>query len=254
MDSDKLQSERLALGHLAIHETVEKILENETRGKVLDIPAGKGALALRLKALGHEVFCSDLYPQIFQIEDVEIKRGDLDAALPYADEAFDYIVCVEGLEHIENPANAIREFARVLKSNGLLIVSVPNIMNIEERLKWLFSGYTSHFKPLSREAIDDIKQSIGDEYEGMEEVALHVNPIGYSEVRYLLEKSGFQLEKVFLDKKKKNSWLFFPIVALIRTVGRFNSQKKRRSRWENELNSDEVLLGGNTLIFKARKI
>jgi ubiquinone/menaquinone biosynthesis C-methylase UbiE len=253
MDADKTQSERLALGHLAIHETVEKILENETRGKVLDIPAGKGALALRLKVLGHEVFCSDLYPQIFQIEDVEIKSGDLDAALPYADETFDYIVCVEGLEHIENPANAIREFARVLKSNGLLIVSVPNIMNIEERLKWLFSGYTSHFKPLSREAISDIKQSIGDEYEGMEEVALHVNPIGYSEVRYLLEKSGFQLEKVFLDKEKKNSWLFFPIVALIRIVGRFNSEKKRRSRWETELNSDEVLLGGNTLIFKARK-
>jgi len=254
MDSEKPQTETLALGHLAIHETVAQILEKETRGKVLDIPAGKGALALRLKALGHEVFCSDLYPQIFKIEETEIKPGNLDKKLPYEDKSFDYIVCVEGLEHIENPANAIREFARLLKKEGLLIVSVPNIMNIEERLKWLFSGYTSHFKPLSREAIDDIKNSIGEEYAGMEEVALHVNPIGYSEVRYLLEKSDFKLEKVFLDTPKKNTWLFFPITTLIRIVGRFNSEKKRRSRWENELNSDEVLLGGNTLIFKARKI
>jgi ubiquinone/menaquinone biosynthesis C-methylase UbiE len=253
MDSEKTQTETLALGHLAIHETVEQILEKQPRGKVLDIPAGKGALALRLKRLGHEVFCSDLYPQIFKIADTEIKPGDLDAELPYSDETFDYIVCVEGLEHIENPANAIREFARLLKKQGLLVVSVPNIMNIEERLKWLFSGYTSHFKPLSKEAIADIKNEIGDEYAGMEEVALHVNPIGYSEVRYLLEKSAFHLEKVFLDKPKRNSWLFFPIVALIRIVGRFNSEKKRRSRWENELNSDEVLLGGNTLIFQARK-
>lgn len=254
MDSEKPQTETLALGHLAIHETVAQILESEKRGKVLDVPAGKGALALRLKALGHEVFCSDLYPQIFKIAGTEIKPGDLDKNLPYEAESFDYIVCVEGLEHIENPANAIREFARLLKKNGLLIVSVPNIMNVEERLKWLFSGYTSHFKPLSREAITDIKHEIGDEYSGMEEVALHVNPIGYSEVRYLLEKSDFELEKVFLDKPKKNSWLFYPIVALIRIVGRFNSEKKRRTRWENELNSDEVLLGGNTLIFKARKI
>lgn len=253
MDSEKSQTETLALGHLAIHETVEKILEKEKRGRVLDVPAGKGALALRLKNLGHEVFCSDLYPQIFQIEDTEIKFGDLDKNLPYEDESFDYIVCVEGLEHIENPSNAIREFARLLKKQGLLIVSVPNIMNIEERLKWLFSGYTSHFKPLSREAISDIKTSIGDEYTGMEEVALHVNPIGYSEVRYLLEKSGFELEKTFLDKPKKNTWLFFPFVALIKLSARFNSEKKRRSRWENELNSDEVLLGGNTLIFQARK-
>jgi ubiquinone/menaquinone biosynthesis C-methylase UbiE len=250
---EKPQTETLALGHLAIHETVEKILENQPRGRVLDVPAGKGALALRLKNLGHEVFCSDLYPQIFKITDTEIKLGDLDKTLPYEDESFDYVVCVEGLEHIENPANAIREFSRLLKKQGLLIVSVPNIMNIEERLKWLFSGYTSHFKPLSKEAISDIKSEIGDEYMGMEEVALHVNPIGYSEVRYLLEKSDFELEKTFLDKPKRNSWLFFPIVGLIKLSARFNSEKKRRTRWVNELNSREVLLGGNTLIFQARK-
>jgi SAM-dependent methyltransferase len=253
MDSEKTKSEALALGHHAIHDTVLNILASERRGKVLDVPAGKGTLVLRLKALGHEVFCSDLYPQIFKIEDTEITLGNLDAQLPYENESFDYIVCVEGLEHIENPPNAIREFARLLNPGGLLIVSVPNIMNIEERLKWLFSGYTSHFKPLSRSAIADIKSSIGEEYAGLDEVALHVNPIGYSEVRYLLEKSGFELEKVFLDKRKKNSWLFFPIVALIRIVARFESAKKRRSRWAEELNSDEVLLGGNTLIFKARK-
>jgi SAM-dependent methyltransferase len=253
MDSDKPQTETLALGHLAIHETVAQILANERRGKVLDVPAGKGALALRLKALGHEVFCSDLYPQIFAIEGTEITLGDLDKTLPYEDESFEYVVCVEGLEHIENPANAIREFARIVKKDGLLIVSVPNIMNVEERLKWLFSGYTSHFKPLSREAISDIKHEIGAEYEGMEEVALHVNPIGYSEVRYLLEKSGFELEKVFLDKPKRNSWAFLPIVWAIKLSAKFVSEKKRRSRWADELNSDEVLLGGNTLIFKARK-
>ena len=254
MNQEIIETSQLALGHEAIHETVERILQNETSGRVLDVPAGKGVLALRLKKHGFEVFCCDLYPQIFKLKDTEIKFGDLDATLPYADESFDYAACVEGLEHIENPANAIREFARVLKKNGLLIVSVPNIMNVEERLKWLFSGYTSHFKPLSKEAISDIKNEIGAEYDGMEEVALHVNPIGYSEVRYLLEKTGFRLEKVYLDKPKKNSWAFLPIVWLIRLASRFESEKKRRSRWTDELNSDEVLLGGNTLIFKARKV
>ncbi|CAN5223200.1 hypothetical protein BH10ACI1_BH10ACI1_06170 [soil metagenome] len=254
MDLETVETKSLALGHEAIHETVQKLLANEERGKVLDVPAGKGAIAQRLQILGFEVFCCDLYPALFKIENTEIKFGDLDKDLPYDTESFDYIVCVEGLEHIENPANAIREFARLLKKEGLLIVSVPNIMNIEERLKWLFSGYTSHFKPLSREAIADIKREIGDEYTGMEEVALHVNPIGYSEVRFLLEKSGFELEKVFLDKPKRNSWIFLPLAALIRLTARFQPEKKRRSRWTNELNSNEVLLGGNTLIFKARKI
>jgi hypothetical protein len=33
-----------------------------------------------------------------------------------------------------------------------------------------------------------------------------------------------------------------------------NPAKRRRERWTDELNSREVLTGGNTLIFKARKI
>jgi ubiquinone/menaquinone biosynthesis C-methylase UbiE len=240
----------VALAHEAIHETVEKILRPAPRGKVLDVPAGEGALALRLKNLGFEVFCCDLYTEIFKLPGTEIKRGNLDATLPYDDKFFETVVCVEGLEHIENPANALREFSRILKENGTLIVSVPNIMNIEERLKWLFNGYTSHFKPLSDEALEDIKREFG----GMEEIALHVNPIGYSEVRYLLEKNGFQIKRTYLDKPKKNSWAYFPLAGLIRLAARFTSARKRKTRWTDELNSDEVLLGGNTLIFEAKRI
>ncbi len=240
----------VALAHEAIYETVEDILKDAKRGKILDVPAGEGALSLRLINLGFQVSCADLYTEIFKLAGTEIKRGNLDARLPFEDESFDYVICVEGLEHIESPANAIREFARLLKPSGTLIVSVPNIMNIEERLKWLFNGYTSHFKPLSSDALAEISNRYG----GMEEIALHVNPIGYSEVRYLLEKNGFTIEKTFLDKPKKNSWLYFPLVGLIKLAARFNSQKRRSARWTDELNSNEVLLGGNTLIFKAKKL
>ena len=240
-------SQPLALGHEAIHETVARILQNEKRGTILDVPAGEGAVALRLKNLGFDVICSDLYTEIFNLPGTEIRRGNLDEKLPFEDESFDYAVCVEGLEHIENPANAIREFARLLKKDGMLIISVPNIMNIEERLKWLYFGYTSHFKPIS----EDVLNSIPEYAKGMDEIALHVNPIGYSEVRFLLEKAGFRLEKVFLDKRKKNIWFYYPLTALIKILALFNSEKKRRARWSDELNSNEVLLGGNTLIFKA---
>lgn len=239
--------EAKALGHTAIHDTVEDILRDQKPGSVLDVPAGEGALAIRLKNIGHEVSCCDLYPQIFKLENIPITPGDLDKALPYDNDSFDYAVCVEGLEHIENPANAIREFARMLRPGGLLVISVPNIMNIEERLKWLFFGYTSHFKPLSSEALADIRTSYGDTME----VALHVNPIGYSEVRYLLEKNGFELEKVYLDKPKSKSRAYFPITALIKIASALTPKIKRASRWTDDLNSREVLLGGNTLIFKA---
>ena len=243
-------TEPSALAHEAIHETVEQILSKSPNGRLLDIPAGEGALAQRLKRIGYDVACCDLYPDIFRLDGVEIRSGNMDSRLPYSDAEFDAIVCVEGLEHIANPTNAIAEFSRMLKPGGQLIVSVPNIMNIEERLKWLFTGYTSHFKPLSKPVLDGISR----EFPGMEEIALHVNPIGYSEVRFLLEKFDFEITGTHRDKKKDNSWAFWPIVALIRMVALFSSKKKRAKRWTNELNSDEVILGGNTLIFEARKI
>lgn len=246
-----MMAEPKPFAHEAIYETVERLLgDTSSRGRLLDVPAGEGALAVRLGRMGYSVACCDLYPEIFRLDGIEIRSGNLDSRLPYDDHLFDCIVCVEGLEHIENPSNAISEFSRLMKAGGRLIVSVPNIMNIEERLKWLISGYTSHFKPLSAEN----RAEISREYQGMEEIALHVNPISYSEIRFLLEKYGFELVGAYCDKKKANSWAFRPIVGLIRLVNRFSSKAKLKERWSKELNSDEVLLGGNTLIFKARKL
>lgn len=239
----------VAMAHEAIHERVAEILDPLPRGALLDVPAGEGALASRLKALGFEVHCCDLYTEIFRLSGVEIRRGDLSKELPYSDAEFDYITCVEGIEHIENPQAAVREFARLLCAGGHLIVSTPNILNVEERLKWLVYGYTSHFKPLSREHLENLRRDYG----GREEVALHVNPVSYSELRYTLEKYGFEIVRAHLDKPKKNLWVYWPVVALIRLVNRLTPERKRRERWSDELQSDEVLLGGNTLIIHAIK-
>ncbi|MDX6305477.1 MAG: hypothetical protein QOI77_2446 [Blastocatellia bacterium] len=236
------------LAHEAIHDTVVRILEKEERGPLLDVPAGEGALAARLIVAGFEVSCCDLYPEIFRLDGVGIRQGDLNGDLPFDNHLFDFVTCLEGLEHIENPQQAIREFARVLRPGGTVIVSIPNILNIEERLKWLLYGYTSHFKPMTRAHVARLRA----EYDNREEIAAHVNPIGYSELRYILEKYGFHIAQVYRDKPKSNAWLYWPIVLLIRLIARLTPAKKREERWTEELASDEVLLGGNTLIIRAR--
>src|SRR5580765_321536 len=238
------------LAHEAIHDTVVGILGNLKRGALLDVPTGEGALAARLIDDGFDVRCCDLYPEIFQLEGVDVHQGNLDGELPFGDRSFDYVTCLEGLEHIENPQQAMREFARVLKPGGRLIVSVPNILNIEERLKWLLYGYTSHFKPISRPAVERLRA----EYDDRVEIAARVNPIGYSELRYILEKNGFEIVKLFRDKPKGKTWLYWPIVAIIRLVARLTPKQKRSERWTEELTSNEILLGGNTLIVQAVEI
>lgn len=235
------------LAHQAIHDTVVGILTKLPPGALLDVPAGEGALAASLIAAGFAVSCCDLYPEIFRLEGVDVRRGDLNGELPFEDRSFDYITCVEGLEHIENPQQAMREFLRLLQPGGHLIVSVPNILNVEERLKWLIHGYTSHFKPITRLQAARLRA----EYDNREEIAAHVNPIGYSELRYILEKNGFEIARVHRDKPKTNAWLYWPLVALIKLVARLTPREKRAERWTDELASKEVLLGGNTLIVHA---
>ena len=232
-----------------VHDKVVQILDLLPRGRLLDVPAGQGALCVRLKSEGFQVRACDLYPELFRVPDIEVCRGDLSGTLPYGDAEFDYVVCLEGLEHIENPHQAIREFSRLLSPGGHLIVSTPNILNVEERAKWLLYGYTSHFKPISPEHINAQRRHSGDK----QEVALHINPIAYPELRYILERYGFQVVGIHKDRPKRLLWLYAPLVWLIRLITWLTPEARRRERWTEQLQSAPILLGGNPLILHAAK-
>lgn len=101
-----------------VHETVLKLLADEKRGKLLDAAAGEGALTKQLITLGFEVCPVDIDPSIFELQEVECERIDLNERIPYTDKSFDYVVSVETLEHLWNPYGAVREFHRTLKPGG----------------------------------------------------------------------------------------------------------------------------------------
>ena len=46
--------------------------------------------------------------------------------LPCKDQAFTHIICSEVLEHLLDPLAAIKEMTRVLKTEGTVVISVPN--------------------------------------------------------------------------------------------------------------------------------
>lgn len=51
--------------------------------------------------------------------------------LPFPDESFDFITCLEVIEHLIFPERAIDEMARVLKPGGRVVITVPNIQHVE---------------------------------------------------------------------------------------------------------------------------
>ncbi len=60
-----------------------------------------------------------------QDSDIQYDIGDI-TALTFPDGYFDSIICIDVLEHVEQPEAVLRELARVLKPAGQLIASIPH--------------------------------------------------------------------------------------------------------------------------------
>lgn len=56
-------------------------------------------------------------------------------SLPFAAQSFDGVLCSSVIEYVPSPEAAIREFHRVLRKDGLLLLSVPNRHAILRRLQ-----------------------------------------------------------------------------------------------------------------------
>lgn len=113
---------------------VEKVLKGIPSGKrILDAGAGEQK---------YKEFCSHLnyVSQDFAQYDgkgdgVGLQTGKWDNStldiisditrIPESDESFDVILCTEVFEHLPNPVLAIKEFSRLLKVDGILILTAP---------------------------------------------------------------------------------------------------------------------------------
>lgn len=57
---------------------------------------------------------------------VRFVQHNANRGLPFEDASADYVVCLEVMEHLENPTHFLAEVKRVLKPRGKLVLSVPN--------------------------------------------------------------------------------------------------------------------------------
>ncbi|HEX9282949.1 MAG TPA: methyltransferase domain-containing protein [Gemmatimonadales bacterium] len=95
---------------------------------VLDIGARDGGLRRFLPA-GVRYQGIDIAPE-FAGPDVLIQ--DISRGIPFADGAYDFVFCIEVLEHVPNPFGTLTEINRVLRPGGVLVLSVPNPYHVKE--------------------------------------------------------------------------------------------------------------------------
>jgi len=119
--------------------------------KILDIACGTGAMARRLCKKGYSnITANDINYASFNTREIEFTSVDLNTNFSerIGHEAYNAIIAIEIIEHLENPSAFIRECKKILKDNGKLLITTPNVLGSESLMQWLLRGCFLYFSPV----------------------------------------------------------------------------------------------------------
>lgn len=149
---------------VAEYDAIVARLAADAPGRVLDWGAGLGLITRLLRERGIETEAFEYRP-----EEPEPRRGGLGApsiegwtevegwlspepvALPFEDDAFDTVLSLGVLEHVQDPDESLEEIRRVLKPGGRLYVyKLPNRWSYLERIAKALGMYYHGQLPFDR--------------------------------------------------------------------------------------------------------
>jgi SAM-dependent methyltransferase len=137
----------------AIYQMVVRVLDRESHQRnlkpniIVDVGCGRGNLYSHVKAkcdryFGVDVFKYEDFPQSLEFKTVNLDSGKVDLPESFAD-----VICsVETIEHLENPRAFVRELVRLVKPNGLIIVTTPNQLSLLSKLTLILKNQFNAFQ------------------------------------------------------------------------------------------------------------
>jgi 2-polyprenyl-3-methyl-5-hydroxy-6-metoxy-1,4-benzoquinol methylase len=154
------------------------------RHKILEIGCSAGKTGETLKQTGKalEVVGVDLSPAAVAVAAERLDRAICcnieETGLPYPAEYFDYILCGDVLEHLQDPWTALKKLSQYLKADHFLIASIPNIRNwrvlrdliLHGRWEYVPAGILdfTHLRFFTKRSIIELFDGAGFEVEQME--------------------------------------------------------------------------------------
>lgn len=192
-------------------KSVLKFLKPKKEDIILDAGCGEGKTALKVAKKCKKVYGIDIAKNAFTQskskapKNVVFKKMNLEN-LKFKNNTFDKIFCIETLEHVLHPKKAIKEMKRVLKKQGILVLSYPTIdqtmiaklnyflgfdkpSNISEHLtEWCYGEIKKQFKTQGFMLVES------------EGIALNISLL--SKLRYISKPIAMRLYKFRLSVKK----------------------------------------------------
>lgn len=180
----------------------------------LDFPSGDGWLSARLQERGILVHAFDLFPERSRANDVRAGFADMAQSIPLADESVDLAFCAEGIEHIPDQMHLLREFNRVLKPGGELLLTTPSISHLRARVSGLFleSDYWRRMPPTELDSIWFAENDSENIYYG------HLFLLGVHRLQTMASLCGFEVKRRIANRLSNTSLLLAPIWPMLALI------------------------------------
>jgi SAM-dependent methyltransferase len=132
---------------------------------------------------------------------------DLDGTWPKSiyERKYNYLFFGDVLEHLKDPAAVLKKAKRLLREDGKIFVSIPNIAHISVRLELMRGGFeyepmgildSTHLKYFTLKTFVDMVNAVGYR---VEHVDFSVNDYPYEMITKILKDSGLEPNKLFWD-------------------------------------------------------
>ncbi len=121
--------------------------------RVLDVGCGEGHFASALLGVGAEVVGIDVAAEPLRRArerhpELDLRQIAAEGAWPLQDASFDAVWAGEVIEHVADTAGWLSELRRVLRSDGILLLSTPDHGRLQ-MLRWALDrrAFEAHFDP-----------------------------------------------------------------------------------------------------------
>lgn len=138
------------LGNGYLFSWAAKTIEEFAKGRslaVLDAGCGDGVLKSRISERHTYVgvdFSARLLLRARRHNQGNYFRADL-SHLPFSDNSFDVVVCLQAVQYLARPRTALAQMARILKREGKLLLTVPNAASVKYRMEGTPKIQLQHF-------------------------------------------------------------------------------------------------------------